>query len=246
VVMPNSLTTDDLKLFERFKIPLDLALRAGIFRVSDAEARNNGFGHSTSSNLAGIVYPYYDPITGLQCTSRLRRDVPDFDANGHAKSKYLPPFGDRHRLYFPPNSNTFLPDTNIPVLFVEAEKSAIALVSWASRVGRTVLPIATGGCYGWRGQVGIAEGPNGERLEVRGALADLGLLQLLRRESIVLFDANAATNPFVRQARWKFAHDLTALGARVSFAELPIMAGVNGPDDCGDNLIMSEFIEKNG
>ena len=65
----------------------------------------------------------------------------------------------------------------------------------------------------------------------RGALPDLGLLLLEQREATVLFDANAATNARVRQARWRFTHELDALGTKVLIADIPTMDGVNGPDD---------------
>jgi hypothetical protein len=146
----------------------------GIFRAGDAEARAFGFKFSPRSNLAGLVFPYHDPITGNRVTARLRRDKPDIDEDGNPRAKYISPCGDNHHLYFPPDVGDLLANSSVPVALVEAEKSALALLAWARRTGQILMPIATGSCWGWRGKVG-AEDENQDK-DRRGALPDFNPL----------------------------------------------------------------------
>src|SRR5690348_9272021 len=138
--MANLLTPVDIELFSRFRIPPDLVRRAGIFRVTDAKARTFGFQYWDSSNLAGLVFPYFDPNNGYRLTARLRRDQPDVDETGREKAKYTLPRGDNCHLYFPPGATDLLADPSVPVVVVEAEKSALALLAWARRTGWKLLP----------------------------------------------------------------------------------------------------------
>jgi DNA primase len=51
------------------------------------------------------------------------------------------------------------------------------------------------------------------------------------RDTMILFDANAAKNQGVQAARRALAKELVGRGARVRIAELPVEVSVNGPDD---------------
>ncbi len=53
----------------------------------------------------------------------------------------------------------------------------------------------------------------------------------MARDTVILFDANAARNQKVRAARHVLAKELVGRGARVRIAELPVEVNVNGPDD---------------
>jgi Domain of unknown function (DUF3854) len=212
------LTTDDLKLFGRFKIPQDLLSAAEIFRVSDPEARSFGFQFWPGSDLAGIVYPYFDPITRNRVTSRLRRDKPDLDEKGR-EDKYIFPRGDNCHIYFPPGVGEFLGDSKVPVAFVEAEKSALALLAWASRTGQLILPLATGGCWGWRGKPGAED--EFQDKDRRGALSDFNRITWERRDVYIIFDSNVSTNPRVARARVALAKELAGRGAKVYLVALP-------------------------
>lgn len=237
------LTEADLAAFARLGIGADLLAAAQVARVTDREAREGcGIRFTPGANLAGIAFPYLDPRTGERRTARLRRDRPEMDAAGRPKQKYLCPFGDARHIYFPPGAGLPLADQSVPVAIVEAEKSALAITALAQRAGRNLLAIATGGCWGWRGQIGIGPNADGERVPVKGALPDLDLIAWPGREAIICFDANAASNPKVQAARRALAEELGVRGARVSIAALPDLPTVNGPDDLiaasGDSALL--------
>lgn len=65
----NSLTSGDLELFDHFRIPFDLVSAAKVGRATDAQARDYGFRFSSGSNLAGVIFPYFDPITASRVTA---------------------------------------------------------------------------------------------------------------------------------------------------------------------------------
>jgi hypothetical protein len=227
---PQALSESDLKMFARFGIEPPLLAEAHVCRVTDVEAFDS-YGIRFDGDKAGIVYPYHDPVSGARRTARLRRDNPEVDSEGKPENKYLSAWGDNPHLYFPPCAGELLADASVPVVVVEAEKSALALTARARRHNRPLLSIATGGCWGWRGKTGIKGGPNGEREEVRGPLPDLGRIRWDGRRAIIVPDSNVATNRDVAAARQAFAAELGKRGARVYLADLPQEPSVNGPDD---------------
>lgn len=240
------LTKADLAAFARLGIGEALLAAAQVARVTDREARDAyGIRSSPAADLAGIVFPYLDPRTGERGTARLRRDRPELDAAGRPQQKYLCPFGDARHLYFPPGAAPLLEEQACPVVIVEAEKSALAIAALAARAGRPILPVGTGGCWGWRGQIGIGPNAAGERVPVKGALPDLDLIARAGRGAIICFDANAASNTKVQAARRALAEELEARGAHVAIAVLPDLPGVNGPDDLiaasGDAALAAVF-----
>jgi len=175
--LSSSLTKADLEMFARFGIGADVLDAAAVCRVTDHEAREDyGIRFAPDSDLSGLVFPYLHPLTGLRVSARLRRDNPELDAAGKPIAKYLCPYGDNRHLYFPPGARELLRDTTVPAVFVEAEKSVLAVMAWAARKGIRVLAVGTGGCWGWRGKIGVEIGAGGEREEVRGALSDLDLI----------------------------------------------------------------------
>jgi len=227
----HNLSSDDLARFAKIGVDEALLQEAGVSRVTDREAREL-YGMRFKGDLAGIYFPYHDPLTGHRVTGRLRRDKPETDSQGKAQNKYICAYGDNRHLCFPPGAGMLLKDVSVPVIFVESEKSALALATLAARQGRRFLAIATGGCWGWSGKTGIKSGPSGEREEVRGPLSDLCLIALEQeRLAIIVFDSNTATNPHVMVARWEFAQALADFGAKVQFVDVPSEGGVNGPDD---------------
>lgn len=227
------LTADDLAKFQRYGV--DVALLQHVRRVTDGEARTT-YGLTYHGNLAGIAFEYFHPLTEQAVTMRLRRDNPEVDSEGKPENKYICPYGDPRHLYFPPGTRGLLADVAVPAVFVEAEKSALALMALGARSGRQLLPIATGGCYGWRGRTGIESGPKGERQETRGSLADFALISWKGRKALIAFDSNVATNPKVQAARASLAEHLTNCGANVFCVDLPHAEGVNGPDDAIERL----------
>jgi hypothetical protein len=230
--MASNLRAADLAAFVRLGIPAELLAEAGVCRVSDDEARSE-FGIRGAGDMAGVAFLYFDPVSMLnggrrRWYVRIRRDHPDLE-DGKAKRKYICPFGDRKHFFFPPRSAWF-GDVAVPIILVEAEKSALALTAWADRTGRKLLPLAMGGCWGWRGQVGIKETATGERVPERGAILDLTICRE-GRKTFVLLDANCGTNPRVQAARAALVRQLRSQGADVSVLNLPSSGGVNGPDD---------------
>jgi DNA-binding CsgD family transcriptional regulator len=240
------LNAADLEMFDRFRIGAALVAYAQVHRVTDAEARHHGFSLAiqAAADLSGIVFPYLHPLNGHAATSRLRRDLPERDPAGKVQNKYLSPHGDNRHLYFPPGSQPLLADTSVPVVIVEAEKSALALAALAERCGRRMLALATGGCWGWKGKTGFAAGPGpGERDETRGPLPDCCLVTWHSRQTLILFDSNVTLNPKVQQARRALTSYLLELHADVRWIGIPQLQGVNGPDDylavAGDQAMLT-------
>lgn len=225
----STLGKSDLAMFARVGVPLDLLEAAHVERVSDRDARERfGIVGPASRNMAGIVFPYYSHVTGLRVTARVRRDNPEIE-DGRAKNKYVAPFGDTRHLYFPPGATESLRNPDTAIALVEAEKSALAMTAWASRVGTDLLPVAMGGCWGWRGRIGKAETADGSRVDVLGPLPDLSVCN--KRRVYVVMDANVAGNARVRQAEKALAIVLAEHDCDVQLRHLPQIEGVNGPDD---------------
>jgi hypothetical protein len=136
---------------------------------------------------------------------------------------------DRSHLYFGPDAMAMLTDVTIPVLIVEAEKSALALTAASARTARPLLPIALGGCWNWKGRIGRTTDASGARVDEHGVLPDFDLIDWHDRDVIILFDAQPDGS--VVSARRGLAAELLKRGARVRIAELPVEEDVNGPDD---------------
>lgn len=231
---PASLLESDIATFAKLGIPSSLLVEARIQRVTDAQARTDfGITGSPSQDMSGIVFPYFSPVTGNRTTARLRRDHPEVDAEtGKPKNKYVSAYGDGRHLYFPPDAWNRLQEPTTPIVLVEAEKSVLAGMAWAKRMGRpNLLFIGLGGCYGWKDKrAGKTEAPNGERVDVKGSVADLSYC--LGRKVIVLLDSNVTSNPMVRAAQRDLVKALHEKGAQeVLIADLPPVPGCNGPDD---------------
>jgi hypothetical protein len=209
-------------------IPREL-LAAVARRVTDKEAREVLGGVKHTGDLAGIAYARLDPETGATRGYRVRRDHPEIE-NGTPRDKYLSS-RDQPVLFFAPGAGVLLTDTGVTVVIVEAEKSSLALTAASARTGRPLLAIATGGDWGWKGRIGKTTAADGARVDEKGVLPDFDRIAWLDRDVVLVFDANAATNPKVYAARGALATHLTNRGARVRIADLPVEAGVNGPDD---------------
>jgi len=234
-----NLRDSDIANFGGLGIPVWLLALAGVERVTDSEARDK-YGIAGAGDMSGILFPYIDPRDGLRKTARVRRDNPAMEA-GKPKGKYMSPLGDRRNLYFPPASSGLLSDPSVPIVLVEAEKSCLALTAFAERVRRKLLPVAMGGCWGWRGRIGKVENSRGERVDETGPLPDLAVCR--NRDVVVMLDSNADAKSEVRAARSALVRELGLMGARVLIAKVPPLDRVNGPDDlisvAGDGAIRS-------
>lgn len=225
------LTSADRERHTALGIDGALLDRAGVRRVDDTEARAVLGLNGKAGDHSGIEYPYLDPQRPTwRWTSRVRLDHPPLKPDGTPDRKYLAPYGDRRHLYFPPGADALLRDVTVPVVFVEAEKSALALTSAAQRADRRLLVIALGGCWNWRGRIGTDTDAAGKRVDTKGPLPDFDTVTLAQRPTIILFDARP--NASVQSSRRQFAQFLTGRGATVQHAHLPDDdRRVNGPDD---------------
>jgi putative DNA primase/helicase len=221
-----TLTAADLELHARLRTPLDLLDRQQVRRVDDREARDL-LCVKHHGDLSGVLYPRVHPVSGYVVGYRVRRDHPEME-QGRPKNKYMSS-SDRAHLYFIVGTEAFLIDVTVPAVFAEAERSNIAIAAIAERDGRRLLPVGTGGCWGWKGRIGKVADEHGARVDEHGPLPDLDLIAWPGRAAIIVFDGDAATNSSVGAARRAFAKELTARGAVVRCVDLP--AGVNGPDD---------------
>jgi putative DNA primase/helicase len=227
-----NLTQSDLEMLKTAGVS-PLILQNGVVRrVTHEEARELCGIRYKSDHLEGLAFAYHDPEDDQIVRWRVRRDHPEVERDGTPIAKYLAT-ADRPHLYFVPGCYTQLGDTTSPVIFAESEKAILAIASARFLLNRTPWPliIGTGGCWGWRGITGKATSPNGARVDEKGPLPDLDRITWTDRDTIIVFDANAATNPKVQAARRALASELAKRGAKVRIAELPIEDGVNGPDD---------------
>jgi predicted P-loop ATPase len=237
-----TLTPSDLAMFAKIRVPPELLHQAKIQRVSDCEAREKLGINGKSGDMAGVLFPYLHVKTGYPVSHRVRRDHPEIE-DGKPRNKYMAGYGDRRHLYFVPGSEALCEDRTVPAVLVEAEKSALAIWAWSQRTGKRVFAIAMGGCYGWRGRIGITTDEKGERVNETGALPDLDWCK--KRLTYVLLDANCAGNPKVLAARRELAKALGKKGADVRILNLPASEGINGPDDfvgaMGDAALLELF-----
>ena len=192
--------------------------------------------------MSGIVFPYFIPGVGHRVTARLRRDNPEIE-DGKPKGKYIAPYGDSRHLYFPPDARAKLDGAETPIVLVEAEKSVLALAAWSERMGIDLFPLGLGGCWGWRGRIGKTENDNGARVDVTGPLPDLRVCD--GRTVYVCLDSNTATNSKVQAARAALMGELRKRGCNVLVCSVPLVDGVNGPDDLiavrGDDAMQAVF-----
>jgi hypothetical protein len=231
------LTENDYATLSGSWITRDIADAAMLRRVDEHEGREV-VGQKGSRDCAGIVIPYYWPGQGAPFNYRLRRDHPDIvlGKNGELKPerKYLGAPGSGNRLYIPPGiTPEQLADAKTPIALVEGEKKALALWRLANHESNQprFIPIAIAGVWNWRGTIGKTGGPNGERLDVKGPIADLSRVQWDGRTVFIIFDRNVHTNESVKAARKGIARHLTECGAKVKLVNLPEDCGVNGVDD---------------
>ena len=238
-----SLPAQDLASFARLGINEKLLTQAHVRRVSDREAEEV-FGFKYSGDKSGIAFPYY--IGDRRVTARLRRDNPEVDLEGRTQNKYISAWGDQRHLYFPPGFvDAVRADSEVAIVAVEAEKSALAGTAWAQRTGARLAFFAMGGCWGWRGRISKTESADGTRVDVKGALPDLAICD--GRKIYILLDSNVAAQPKVRTAERALVVELRNRKCDVLTCRLPILHGVNGPDDlvavAGDDAL-AEVIAK--
>lgn len=231
--MPSAarLAPQDITRHEALGIDAEILQLAHVRRVGDLEGRELLGLTGRAGNMAGIEYPYLDPVTGRRTTLRVRVDCPPVKVDGTPEKKYRQPYGDQRHLYFAPGAGASLDRPTVPVVIVESEKAALAVASAAKRADRDVLAIALGGCWNWKGRIGKDTDANGARVDVHGPLPDFHRVAWTPdRPTFIAFDARP--NHSVQAARRELARFLRSIGARVLHIHLPEQdARVNGPDD---------------
>ena len=224
-----TLTTPDLTRLHSFRITDELIELHGIRRVTDREARLDcGILAKTVSDLSGVVYPIFgadDTIKGY----RVRRDNPEETEKGKKKNKWIMSV-DRPHLYFERTSRQYISDLSVPLIVVESYTAALAIAAWCQRTGQHYMVVATAGCWGWSGTVGIKENERGQRVQEKGLSPDFALIAK-ERTVFILFDSNVSSNYKVRSARRRLTEELDEFQAMIRWPVIPQDDGVNGPDD---------------
>ncbi|HEX5731564.1 MAG TPA: hypothetical protein VF131_01925 [Blastocatellia bacterium] len=234
---PFDLTGRDYEWLGDSYITPELANEACLYRVDTITgAQETGHEPTATRNFAGIIFPYFHPLTGYERERALRRDEPDYE-DDKAKGKYVGPPGRTNIFYVPVGVNReWLKDKSIPIIFVEGEKKCLAL--W--RIARDYsvdgaplfIPIGLRGCWGWKGNRGKRDLPGPGHEQDPGPINDFDFFEWEGRITTLLPDSNYETNPKVKAA-WNGLRDHTHhnLKARVFFAFMPQSAHVNGCDD---------------
>ena len=232
----SGLTAADYCALEARWIDPSLADSAGLRRV-DSTTGGDVVGRK-NANYAGIVIPYFHPGSSHVREYRLRRDQPDleYDSAGNLKlrQKYLSPPGRSNLLYVVPGITRFLlHDSELPIVMTEGEFKTLALWRLANHGSPSCprfLPLGLSGVYNWRGTIGKTVGPNGDRMDVKGAIPDLDWITWRARRVIIAYDADGVTKELVRMARSELAAHLRGRGALVGFLEWDLGKG-KGIDD---------------
>jgi predicted P-loop ATPase len=224
------LTTDDYRALSARWIDRKHADDAMLSRVSSFEGSE--LLGNRRGDCAGLLIPYLTPGESNLHSYRIRRDNPEVE-NGKPKAKYLAPPGAGNRVYFPrcfgPEA---LADTSLDIVITEGEFKAIALACLArhNATATRFLPLGIPGVWNWRGTIGKVTNAKGARVDEKGVVSDFERIAWGGRRVVIAFDADAATKPDVRAARWQLSRELRSRGALVGFLEWDIAHG-KGVDD---------------
>jgi len=187
-------------------IPIELALRAGLHSVNETAAARV-LGRDAALPCGGIAVPY-GPLTDGGLYWRVRLDKPLHDARWLAPSHRPVP------IYIPPIASDRVLDASTTLLVVEGPPKALAMCA----AGYTA--VALGGVDTTLVTMGRKLGPSWSTIKLQA------------RKTIILFDAGRAINQRVARAEARLADALTATGAIVAIAALPLADGKDqGPDD---------------
>ena len=157
----------------------------------------------------------------------------------------MSPPGRRNMIYFVPGvSQDLVKAVATPVIVTEGEFKTLALWRLAIHESTALrfLPLGLAGVWNWRGTVGKATGPNGDRRDVKGVIPDLDLVIWEGRRVIIAFDADADKNEQIEIARNLLARELRSRGAEVTFVTWDIAQG-KGIDDLLANVGPGKVLE---
>jgi hypothetical protein len=252
IMTGSELTESDYRKLSVSWIPRELANAAGIIRVDSREGADL-VGRNGNGDYAGLAFPYHWPGENQTREYRLRRDHPDLelqpDGSTKEKNKYLSPPGRASKLYFAPDATLgMLAGVNLPIVICEGEKKCLALSRLASYQSESprFLPIGISGVWNWRGKRGRESGPDGNRVEIRGPIADLDRIAWKGRKVYILVDheTKPEIDREVNRARRELAKELEGRGATTFLPDPPcIESGEKTGID--DYLAHSEGVPEN-
>lgn len=191
-ILPN--ITDAHKAFlEGQAVDIEAARRVGVFSATSVEDIPEDLRAGIGRYVPGLVFPWTSPSGRVSL--QIRPDTPTTDEDGKVK-KYAFRRGEVPVLWQ-------LRATDGPLLIVEGSKPALVASSYAPPE-YAVYGVA--GCFGWS-----HDGVPISDLEVADG-----------RDVVVIFDADASTNPQVYLAGTRLAAALRAEGAKkATWARLP-------------------------
>lgn len=239
-------------------VSCELLISAGCYTVDTADgAEIVGRRRSGGRDYSGLVFPFFWPGDQRPRASRLRRNQPDIERKHDGElaetGKYLSYAGQGNLLYFHPATPAdWITNTGIPVIITEGEKKTLALWQYFHDTGEKRLCVGLTGVWNWRGIIGKVTSDKGQRLDERGVIPDVERITWAGRETLILFDANAATNQGVKAARACLTRELQQRGAVVRWVILPedLPPTINGVDDFinakGPDALTELIAEANG
>jgi predicted P-loop ATPase len=149
------------------------------------------------------------------------------DGTVRESRKVIQPPDTLRLIYFPPGvAAAALTDASLPVIISDDEFKALALSRLANHQSSSprFLPISIPGAWGFRGTIGKAAGPEGDR-EVTGVIPDFDKLTWKDRKVIIAFDADTEQNFKTSSARNQLTAMLVERGAHVGSLEWAIAQG---------------------
>jgi hypothetical protein len=198
-------------------VSAETAQKAGVYRLSSADARTLGLLAANTANLSGLAFPYRHPVTGQVLVTRIR---PDNAVNG---CKYLAPIGSRNHLYLPFATEALLTDARFAVVLTEGEKKTLAL---AEAAGSKYLAVGISGVWNWRTsdkeKRPLADRPGSRTVKTNSRpIEDLDWITWRNRQVFVILDSDGATNPDVLRAETALCGELRRRGATPLVVSLP-------------------------
>jgi predicted P-loop ATPase len=226
------LTAQDYDSLAARWITRELADYAGIRRVSDTDGR---FMFRRRTDTEGMIIPNFDPwLTDRVRQYRIRLDNPPREpqADGTFKEvqKYLQPPEGSNLLYVPRGALKQV-GADVPIIITEGEFKALALWRLANHetAAPRFLPVALAGVWSWRGSSRTNDA-RGRRVSISSVIPDMERFPWKGTRVIIAFDADLASNPQVKAARWALTRWLTEQGSTVGHLDWDISEG-KGIDD---------------
>ena len=217
----SALTEVERNALRRLRISDEVIDRHSIEHLTAEEAYARYGIPAHGPGTAFKYFPLPNCVPRSELTVRLRLTKPILGDDGRPV-KYLAPRGPKSHVYFAQCLPDWVSNPSTPVFIVEAEKSALAVLTWAETHRHPLIVVGLAGCYGWRGKAADGE---------KGTLGDLNVCK--GRIVFICFDANQTTNSSVWLALHRLAEELLRLGARkVLLLTVPAESvSINGPDD---------------